>query len=465
MKQREHWGSSIGFIMATAGSAIGLGSLWKFPYVTGVNGGGIFVLIYIMFTLVIGLPIFIGELIVGRNTGRGPISALGRLSQDSAIWKLVGWMLVLTPFLIFSYYNVVAGWTLNYTLLSLTQFAEGRTPEEIREVFEVMRTSADVNIFFHFLFMLLNGGIVYLGIRKGIEYWSKLLTPALFMMLIGLVLYSCTLEGFDEALAFIFAPDWSRLRPSGVIEALGLSFFTLSAGLGILITYGSYMRKESDLPGTALMIGGMGLTMSMLSAVMIFPIIFTFNMEPQMGPGLAFQALPVLFAKLPGNLVISTAFFILLVFTTLTSTISLLEVLVASLMEVTGWNRHKAVIYASSAVFIFGIPSALAASGAMFPTWEVMYGMNFFDTIAVITDRWMIPLGGMASALFVGWRCDPEMLRKEFCEGSKLAGFFGVWLWVLRWVVPVAIAIVIAHQSGLVDVDALAASFTREATL
>ena len=456
MKQREHWGSKLGFIMATAGSAIGLGSMWKFPYVTGENGGGIFVLFYIAFTLLIGIPLFIGELIIGRSTGRGPILAFEGLSKRAPAWKSVGWLTVLTSFLLLSYYNVVAGWTLNYTLLSISQFTEGRTPSEISRVFDVMLASADINLFWHVGFMLLTAGVVYGGVRKGIEFWTRIMTPALFTLLILLFIYSTTLDGFGEAVRFLFVPDMAKFKPSSILEALGLSFFTLSVALGILITYGSYMRKGDAIPKTAMLIGGISISISLLAALTIFPIIFTFGMSPEQGVGLIFKTLPVLFSQLPGTLIISTVFFVLLIFTTLTSTVSMLEAIVANLMELTEWPRKKSVIVAASAVLIVGIPSALANSDTLFSNWKVLYGMNFFDTLSNLIDNWMLPLGGLGLALFLGWHMDRKLLLAEFKDGSKISHtLFLLWFNAVRWLAPLGILAVLLQKSGIIDINSL----------
>ena len=280
MKQaREHWGSRIGFIMAAAGSAIGLGSLWRFPYITGQNGGGAFVLLYLFFTFIIALPVFIGELVVGRNTQRSAVSAFSELSNHSQNWKLLGWLNVATTFLILSYYCIVSGWCVNYVLLSLTHFTAGRTPEQIGAVFDTLYISSDINLFWAFAFILINLGVVYGGIRKGIEHWSRILTPALLIILIGLFIFSCTLDGFKDAVRFIFYPDFAKLTPSGILNALGMAFFTLSVGLGIILTYGSYMKQSEDIPKTGMIVSAMTILVSLMSALMIFPIIFTFGIN------------------------------------------------------------------------------------------------------------------------------------------------------------------------------------------
>lgn len=454
MKQpREHWSSRLGFIMAAAGSAIGLGSLWRFPYITGQNGGGIFVLMYLIFTFFISLPVFLGELVIGRSTQRSAVAAFSELSNHSPNWKLLGWLNVATTFLILSYYTVVSGWCLNYAMMSLNQFTNGRTPEEISATFGTLYRSGDINLFWNFIFILLNVGVVYSGIRKGIEHWSKFLTPALLVILVGLFLFSTTLDGFGEAFKFIFYPDISKLTPSAFLNALGMAFFTLSVGLGIILTYGSYMKQTEDIPKTGMIVSSMTVLVSLMSALMIFPIIFTFNFEPQAGAGLVFKTLPVLFAKLPGTLVISTVFFILLVFTALTSSISLFEVLVANLIEILNWSRSKAVIISASAVFIFGIPSALAGSKALFPNWTALYGKDFFDTIDYITGSWMLPIAALLTTIFIGWFMEKRLATEEFAKGSTLLKLLKPWYFLIRWLAPAAIILVILQESGIIDIN------------
>lgn len=454
-KQREHWGSKLGFIMATAGSAIGLGSLWRFPYIAGDNGGGAFVFLYLLFTLFIGIPAFIAELVMGRRAQKSVVGAFSNLAHKSENWKMAGWLNIATSFLILSYYSVIAGWGLNYAFMSINQFSSGKSAEEIRGVFDIMYTSPDINILWHFIFMLLTVGVVFGGIRKGIEYWSKILTPALMVILGGLFIYALTLEGFGEAARFVLWPDFSKLTPRGILDALGMSFFTLSVGLGIVTTYGSYMTRKEDIPGTSFIIGVVSVLVSLFAALMIFPIVFSFGFTPEAGPGLVFKTLPVLFEQLPGTLIISTVFFVLFVFTALTSSISLLEVLVANLMEVLLWTRKKAVLIAGIACFIVGIPSALSGSGSIFPEWKAMYGTDFFGTLDYITGSWMMPIGGLLSILFVGWFIDKKAAKEEFLFGVQMKWFLGPWLLLLRWVAPIAILIIILQEGEIIDINSL----------
>ncbi|MCH9627389.1 MAG: hypothetical protein S4CHLAM2_10280 [Chlamydiales bacterium] len=453
MKPRENWGSRLGFLMATAGSAIGLGSLWKFPYVTGENGGGFFVLAYLIFTFLIGVPIFMAELLIGRTAQKAPVGAFSDLAGLQKNWRFIGWSCFFVTFLILSYYAVVAGWSLNYALMSLLHFSEDKDPEQVSAVFDLLYQSGSINLLWTFIFIAITTAIVFKGIRKGIEFWAKLLTPALLVILVLLFLYSTTLEGFAQAFSFIFRPDASKLTPSGLLEALGLACFTLSVGMGIILTYGSYMRKHDDIPKTAITVASMDILVSLLASMMIFPIIFTFGFSPEEGPGLLFKTLPVLFNKLPGTLIVSTTFFLLVVFAALTSTISVMEVLVATVTESFGWPRPKGALIVGGSVFIMAIPSALSGSSGLFVNWTTMYGKTFFDTVDYFSFTWLLPVNAILTAIFAGWVLN-RMVRKEgFLAGSKWRWLFPPWLFLVRWVVPLGIVLIMLQQGGIIDID------------
>jgi neurotransmitter:Na+ symporter, NSS family len=453
-KQRENWSSHLGFIFAAAGSAIGLGTLWKFPYVTGENGGGIFVLIYIFCTFFIGIPVFIAELILGRKAQRGAVGVFATLANNSAIWKMAGWLGVASSFLIMSFYSILAGWGLHYVFMSLSQFYENMSAQEISGVFDILASSADVTLFWHFLFTALTAAVVYRGIRQGIEYWSRFMTIGLLIILIGMCLFAVTLDGFWQGVHFILYPDLAHFKPSAAIEALGLSFFTLSLGQGIMLTYGSYMRRADDIPKTAIIIGVMIIIVSLLAGLMIFPIIFTFSFAPEAGPGLVFKTLPVLFAKLPGALFISTAFFVLFVFTALTSAVALIEVVAANFTDLLGWSRKKSVLVVAISCFIFGIPSALSNTNLQFANWTTIYGKTFFEIIDDIVSLWLLPIGGLMVAVFTGWFLDKQISQSEFGSGTSLTWMWRPWIFFMRWVAPVAIVFIILQQSKLIDIDA-----------
>ena len=452
---REHWGSKMGFVMAAAGSAIGLGSLWRFPYVAGDNGGGAFVLLYLIFTFLISLPVFIAALMVGRASQQSPVLAYSSLRNNSANWKLLGYLNMLTCFIILAYYCVVSGWCLNYALMSITQFTKGKTPEEIKDVFNIVYRSPDLNLFWLFIILALNVGIVLSGVRKGIERWSKILMPSLLLILVGLLVYGMTLDGFKQAFHFIFKPDFGKLSPSVILNALGMSFFTLSVGLGINVTYGSYLSENESIPKTSLIIAIMTVAVSLFAAMMIFPVVFTFDFTPEGGPGLIFQTMPVLFEKLPASLFLSTIFFVLVVFTALTSSIALLEVIVANLIETVGFSRKKAVLLTAGAIFLLGIPCALAGTDYLFPNWKAVYGKNFFDTMDYITASWMMPISALLTTLFVGWFLDKDIAKKQFNLGNRARFLYYPWRFFMRYLAPFVVIIILLQKGGIIDIDTM----------
>ena len=445
---REHWGSRLGFILAAAGSAVGVGSLWRFPYMTGQNGGGAFIMLYLGFTFLIGLPVFIAELIIGRKTQKSAVMAYPALTGKSE-WKFIGWINVLSCLIILAFYSVVIGWGVSYTLMSLTQFTKGLSPTEISEVYDKLYRSADINILWLFVVLLINVGIVLSGVRKGIEHWAKILMPALFVFLIGLLCYSLTLEGLPQALRFIFYPDFSKVTPSAVLSALGMAFFTLSVALGIILTYGSYMKSNEDIPKTACIVAVTTVSVSLLASIMIFPIVFTFGHAPSAGIGLVFKTLPVLFSQLPGTLILSTIFFSLFVFTGLTSSISLLEMLVANVMENFQMTRKKAVMWTALGTFIVGIPCAVSGTDTLFANWPKIYGQDFFLTMDFLTNNWLMPIAGIITTVFVGWVVDKNVVKSEFQSGTKWMCWYGPWRFMIRYVAPVVVAIIILEEAGI----------------
>lgn len=424
-------------------------------------GGGAFVLLYILFTLLIGVPIFIAELILGRHTQSSSIFAFEKLSKPGSNWKMVGWLTLITSFIILSFYCVVSGWCLNYALMSLSQFTQGKTPDQIGAVFETVYTSPNLNIFWLVIFILLNVGVVYGGIRKGIERWSRILTPILLVILLAMFFYSFTLSGFPKAVKFIFYPDLSKLTPAAVLNALGMAFYTMSVGLGVIITYGSYLKPTENIPKTSFIVAIMTMMVSLMAAMMIFPIVFTFDFPPEGGPGLVFKTMPILFSKLPGSLVISTVFFMLFVFTSLTSSISMLEVLVANMMELFNWRRIKALALSALGIFILGIPSALAGSKALFPNWKAIYGRDFFDTMNYITASWMMPVAGLLTTIFIGYIVKKEITKAEFKKGTTLTYLFGPWFFTMRYLAPIAIIFIILQEAGLVNITSVITYLSR----
>lgn len=452
---REHWSSRIGFLMAAIGSAIGLGILWKFPYTVGENGGGLFLLSYLICLGIVGMPILIAELILGRRTQRAAVGAFQLLDNKGTGWKVVGWFGVLASFLIMSFYSVIAGWGMSYILMSLTGFYQNLSGDEVAKTFTNLSTSGSISLFWHFLFTLITVSIVIFGVRKGIERWAKIMTKALLVLLLFLLIYAMTLSGFSKAVQFVFYPNVSAFKLSSLIEALGLAFWTLSIGQGIMISYGSYMRRSESIVQLSGVVAFSVIVVAVLAALTIFPVVFTFNLEPQAGYGLVFKTLPYLFAQLPGALVLSTMFFTLFVFTALTSAIPLIEVVASNFMELYKMPRKKAVLIVGVTCFAFGIPSAYANAYSIFPNWAGIYGMDFLKTIDNLVSIWVIPVGGLLSAVFVGWIMDKEIAKDEFLFGTRLKFLWQPWKFFMRYIVPITIFIIIVQKSGLYDFDSL----------
>lgn len=452
---REHWTGRIGFLMAAIGSAIGLGILWKFPYTVGENGGGIFLLSYFICLIIVGVPILIAELILGRSSQRAAVGAYEFHDRKKTGWKVTGWFGVLASFLIMSFYSVIAGWGISYILMSLNGFYQNLSGDQIAQTFDTLASSGDISLFWHGIFTLITTGIVLSGVRKGIEKWAKIMTKTLLILLFVLFLYTLSLDGFGKGAQFVFQPNLADFKLSSVIEALGLAFWTLSIGQGIMISYGSYMKKSDSIVQMSGIIAFSVIVVAILAALVIFPVVFTFGLLPEGGPGLVFKTLPYLFAKLPGSLVLSTMFFTLFVFTALTSAIPLIEVVATNIMELKNISRKKAALMVGSATFIFGIPSAFSYSNGIFPEWADIYGVNFLKTIDSLVSIWVIPVGGLLSSLFVGWVMDRKIAREEFVFGTRLVFLYRPWRFFMRWIVPLSIFVIIIQKSGLYDFDKL----------
>lgn len=448
-KPREHWSSKVGFLFAAIGSAVGLGVLWMFPYTVGSNGGGLFLLAYILCIIFIGIPTLIAELSIGRAAQGAAIGTFDRLGQGNSFFKLPGYLSVVASFFIMSFYSVIAGWGMSYVVMCLNGFYKGKNALEVANTFRILASSGGISIVWHFLFTLLTMGIVFAGVRKGIETWSRIMTRALFIILVILVLYNIQLSGFAQALRFIFKADPTNFKFSSALEALGLAFFTLSLGQGIMISYGSYLKKEDNIPQMACVIAFSVIIIAILSALMVFPAVFTFGFKPNAGEGLVFETLPYLFSHLPGSLILSTIFFILFVFTALTSSMAFVEVVASNCMERFSWDRKKAVALTCFATFILGLPCAAARSGAIFFDWQDIYGANFLTTLSNLVSTWMIPLAGLLTAIFVGYVIDKKKGFEQFMQGSNYPSLWPSYLFFMRYVIPAFIILVILQKSGI----------------
>ncbi len=432
---RAHWSSRFGFILAASGSAVGLGNIWKFPYITGVYGGGAFVIVYLGCVAIVGLPLMIAEFMIGRHAQENPVGAFQRLHRNGSPWQITGWLGVASGFIILAFYSVVAGWALAYIFKALVGFTG--TPDQIQSQFTALIDSPFWSIFWHTIFMALTIGIVLGGIREGIERWSKILMPALLIILIGLVFYGLfDTDGGTRAINFLFQPDFSKLSAEGMLSALGHAFFTLSLGMGAMITYGSYMERGSRLVRDAVTISILDTVIALLAGLAIFSMVFAYNLEPGAGPGLIFQTLPVLFAQ-TGPL-ISVPFFILLTFAALSSAISLLEVVVSYFVDERGWSRTKATSLMGLVIYVLGLLCAITAIKVPFRGCE----QGFQDIFDFITTNYMLPVGGLLTCLFVAWVMKRAAIVEELGTSGPL---LHVLVFVLRYVTPIAVLLVLLH--------------------
>ncbi|MEN8154575.1 MAG: sodium-dependent transporter [Acidobacteriota bacterium] len=436
MATRGKWGSRMGFILAAAGSAVGLGNIWKFPYITGVYGGGAFVLVYLGFILVVGLPIMISELIIGHRAQKNPVGAIQELDGKKSFWQSAGWLGIASGFVILSFYSIVAGQAMAYIFKSISGFFGSAT--EIQSQYTSLKTNAGLSIIWHTIFMGITMGIVIGGIKNGIEKWSKILMPTLVLILIGLTFYGLFFsEGGIKALNFLFKPDFSKLSSEAVLSALGHAFFTLSLGMGAMITYGSYLDKKINLPRAAITVVIMDTVIALLAGIAIFSLVFEYGMKVAAGPGLIFETLPVLFRE-TGQL-ISVPFFLLLTFAALTSGISLLEVVVSYFIDEKKWSRVKAVLIIGGSIYVMGLLPALDKIKVLFKGKE----QSFFDIFDFVSTNYMLPAGGLLISLFVGWKMKEKIIESEVFNSTK--PYYVAWRYILKFLTPIAVMIIILH--------------------
>ena len=451
---RGHFASRLGFVLAAAGSAVGLGNLWKFPYITGVNGGGAFVLIYLACVALVGLPIMLAEVLLGRMARTSVVGTFRRLAGGPTLFTAVGWLGVLAGVVILSYYSVVAGWSLHYLRLSLAGDLASGDAERFSGLFAALYADPGANLLWHLVFLAITALIVLGGVRRGVERAARVMMPVLFIILGAMLAYATTLPGFARALDFVLGFHTDALTPAGVLEALGHAFFTLSLGMGAMLTYGSYLSPRDDAVVASAATAALDTLVALMACLVLFPITFTAGMEPAKGPGLVFINMPLAFAQLPGGGVWSALFFLLLFFAALTSGISLLEVAAAYFIDERRWSRRRAVLVTAALIAVLGVPSALSGSDhALFGAQARWLGeRTWFDTFDYLASNWMLPLGGLGIAAFAAWRVGDAARRLAFGQGSELGALTGIylgWLRILRYLVPLAIILVMLHALGL----------------
>lgn len=438
---RDSFGSKFGVIAATAGSAVGLGNIWRFPLVTTQNGGGAFLLLYIGFVLIIGIPVMLSEFSIGRRAQQNAFGSFKKLAPGTP-WYLVGFLGILTAFAILAFYSTVAGWTLEYVYQSVTGklFAAA----DMEKNFSEFSTGVFRPLFWQLIVMGITGVVVYAGIKKGIEKFTKIFMPLLVLLILLVAIRSVTLPGATEGIKYLFLPTWSAVNLKTVLMALGQAAFSLSIGMGTLITYGSYIQKDNHLLSTSAQVAVTDTFVAILASLMVVPAIFAFSDvnvgELSPGPGLVFEVLPNVFKAIPGGIIFSVIFFTLLSLAALTSTISVLEVVVAWLKEETGLSRKGATIAASISITLLGILATLSFGPLSGVT---LFGKTVFGLLDYASANIMLTFGALLIVIFVGWRMGKSDFMNEISNGGTIkSAFFGIIFIIIRYIAPVAIGII-----------------------
>ncbi|MDH5778436.1 MAG: sodium-dependent transporter [Gammaproteobacteria bacterium] len=461
------WSSRWAFILAATGSAVGLGNIWKFPYITGENGGGAFVLIYLACIVVIGIPIMMAEVMLGRRGRQSPINTMETLSIEaghSSHWSYLGWLGVVAGFLILSYYSVIAGWAVAYVLESASGVFTTSTPESVKNVFGDLVADPYKLLFWHTVFMVMTMVVVARGVQGGLEKAVRFLMPALFVILLILVGYAMSTDSFGKGLEFLFKPDFHaffyKVDESGVeyrswnavLTAMGHAFFTLSLGMGAIMVYGSYLPSDASIAKTSFMIALADTAVALLAGMAIFPIVFANNLEPGSGPGLIFQTLPLAFGHMDGGIIFGTLFFILLTFAAWSSSISLIEPAVAWLVENAKITRGKASVIMGVACWAFGLLTVFSFNiwSDVKPLADIQTFKNstIFDLLDYLTANIMLPLGGLLIAIFAVWVMSKEASMEELNMGNGV--MYKGWRFLVRYVTPIAVLIVFLNVIGII---------------
>ena len=447
---RGQWGSKLGFIMAAAGSAVGLGNIWRFPYVTGENGGAAFVLVYLVCVFLIGVPLLYVELALGRASGRNPVGAFQK-TKPGTPFMFTGILCLMACFFVLTYYGVIAGWTISFAWSQITQ-----TPLVFSEY--IAKPGTVLPVFAGFIALTI--WIVSAGVEKGIEKWSKILMPVLFVMMLVIIGRSLTLEGASKGISYYLNPDFSKIDGKVVLMALGQAFFSLSVGWGLMITYGSYMPKSQNIVSNGLWVASADTLVAILAGFMVFPAVFAFGMDPGAGPGLTFVTLPKVFAQMTAGWVFGAIFFCLLSVAAVTSSISMLEVPVSYFVDDKPKARKKAAIIVGIFAFLIGIPSAMANGGSeFFSNMELMGKTGFLDIMDQVFGTLCLIVISLSLSIYVGWIWKTEPAVKEISEGCPwftqpmVAGISPaqIWAFFVKYICPVVISLVLVNALGLFD--------------
>ncbi|MFD1020030.1 sodium-dependent transporter [Thalassobacillus hwangdonensis] len=444
---REQWASKLGFMLAAMGSAVGLGNIWRFSYVAGESGGGAFLVLYLFFVVVIGVPLLLTEVSIGRKAQSDVVGSFAKLAPGTP-WFMTGFFGVLSAFLILSFYGVVAGWAIYYFGKYITGEFFTAPEAGYEATFGGFISHPWQPMFWHALFMILTIFIVYSGVKKGIEFANKIFMPTLAVLLVALAVFSMSLDGASAGLEFLFKPDWSALSNPGVIvAALGQAFFSLSLGMGAMLTYGSYLSKQNKLPSATLGIGLMDTFFAIISGLVIFPAVFAFDIDPGSGPPLVFITLPSIFEQMPFGEVVGIVFFFSLILAALSSSVSILEVPVAYFMRIWNWSRRKASIVMGLIMFLLGITVSLGMG-----IWSGVTPIgdnNILDSFDYIASNILLPLGGLSMALFVGWYFNKSTaLEATDMTGNPVAG---IWYSIIKYLAPILIILIFLNAIGIIS--------------
>lgn len=446
MQKREHFGSKLGVLAAAVGSAIGLGNIWKFPYVTGQNGGAAFILVYLACIILIGLPVMLAEFVIGRKSDANAVEAFKKIKPKKP-WYLTGVLAVSTAFIILSFYAVIAGWIFSYISRSITGKLIAIAPDQMASYFTGIISSNYEPMFWSLVVLGLTAFVVISGVKDGVEKYSKVLMPTLLLILFLLMLRSLTLDGASKGLEFLFKPDFSKLTAKAVLEALGHAFFSLSLGMGIVLTYGSYIDKRENVMLLALQVTAADTIIALMAGMVIFPAVFVYGFAPNSGAELIFITLPAVFQAMPFGGFFEALFFILVGIAAVTSTISLLEVVVSFFIENFHLERKKATILLVAAIFIVSVPSTLS-----FGAWSgfTIFGMTIFDTLDFMASNIFLPLGGVLVSLFVGWVWGTHNAVQEITsDGLYVFRWSKVFNFIIKYLAPVAIILILLYSTGL----------------
>lgn len=441
----DRWSSGWGFVLAAAGSAIGLGNIWKFPYIAGEHGGGAFVLIYLLCIAVIGVPVMMSEVLMGRVARQSPVSAFGMLAKSfggSHHWHWVGLVGLSAGFLVLSFYAVIAGWALAYIPKMMSGSLHAANAAEVGAAFAELTGSFNQLLIWTAVIFIATIAVVAAGVNQGIERAVRWLMPMMFVLLLGLVAYAAVNGDFAAGLRFLFAADFSALTANSVLVALGHAFFTLSLAAGIMLMYGAYLPSETSIPRAVWTVVFFDTLVALLAGLAIFPLVFANDLEAGAGPGLVFQTLPLAFAQMPFGQWVGTAFFVMLTLAAFASTISLLEVVSVAVRERFAWSRVRAAVTMGLCIAVFSLGTVMSFNvGAQ---WRI-FGLNFFGLIDYLASNLLLPLSGLLIAIFVAWRLGPELTAKTLGWAQESHGFI-LWRWVTRWVAPLLIAVVLVGK-------------------